>query len=136
MEIQANQYGVSLGHFCTYHFTYSKVVKNNTYSSPRCLKLSMKVMIHTVNMNQVKKPQRFDIFLTNIIINTLSSQKVNYIIFFSRLGTQLTKWLNPLILALCLPVIFTTDTFYIIQSHLEAIPSCSPHMIFNILPTF
>ena len=42
----------------------------------------MKVRIHTTNMNQVKKPQRFDFFLTNIIINALSSQKVNYIFFF------------------------------------------------------
>ena len=74
----------------------------------------MEVMIHATNMNQVKKPQRLDFFLTNILINTLSSPKVNYIIFFLRLGTQLTKWLNPLILALCLPVIFTTDSFYTI----------------------
>ena len=37
-------------------------------------------------MNQVKKPQRFDFFLTNIIINALSSQKVNYTIFFLKAG--------------------------------------------------
>ncbi len=74
----------------------------------------MKVMTHTTNMNQVKNPQIFDFFLTNIIINALTSQKVNNIIFFLRLGTQLTKWLNPLILALFLPVMFTTDIFYTI----------------------
>ena len=48
-------------------------------------------MIHATNMNQVKKPQRFDFFLTNIIINALSSQKVNYIIFFLKAGHSAHK---------------------------------------------
>ena len=55
--------------------------KNNTYSYSSWLKLSMKVIIHIVNMNQVKETQKNNFFLTNIIINTLSSQQVNYIIF-------------------------------------------------------
>ena len=54
--------------------------------------------------------------------------------FFLRLGTQLIKWLNPLILALYLLVILTMCTFYTIYSHLEVISLCSPPMIFDILP--
>jgi len=41
---------------------------------------------HTVNMNQVKKTQKSNSFLTNIITNALSFPLVNYIIFFPKAG--------------------------------------------------
>ncbi len=43
-------------------------------------------MRHTVNMNQVKKTQKSNFFLTNIIRNALSFPLVNYIIFFLKAG--------------------------------------------------
>src|SRR6266403_1983159 len=46
----------------------------------------MRVMRHTANVNQVKKPQKSNSFLTNIITNTLSFPLVNYIIFFLKAG--------------------------------------------------
>src|SRR6266404_4615503 len=46
----------------------------------------MRVMRHTANANQVKKPQKSNSFLTNIITNTLSFPLVNYIIFFLKAG--------------------------------------------------
>ncbi len=41
----------------------------------------MNVIRHTTNTNQVKKSQKINYFLTNIIINALSSQSANYNIF-------------------------------------------------------
>ncbi len=60
--------------------------KNNTYSYLRWLKLRMRVMRHTVNMNQVKNTQKSNSFLTNIITNTLFFPLVNYLIFFLKAG--------------------------------------------------
>ncbi len=55
--------------------------KNNTHSYSSWLKLSMEVTVHIVNMNQVKETKKNNLLLTGTIINTLSSQQVNYIIF-------------------------------------------------------
>src|SRR6266404_5424040 len=43
-------------------------------------------MRHTANVNQVKKPQKSNSFLTNIITNALSFPLVNYIICFLKAG--------------------------------------------------
>ncbi len=43
-------------------------------------------MKNTANVNQVKKPQKRNSFLTNIITNALSFPLVNYIILFLKAG--------------------------------------------------
>src|SRR6267378_8637329 len=46
----------------------------------------MRVRRHTANMNQVKKIQKSNSFLTNIITNALSFPLVNYVIFILTAG--------------------------------------------------
>jgi len=99
-------------------------------------KIKMKVIRHTTNTTQVKNLKNQLLSpLTSLLMPSLLNQP-NTTFFFLRLGTKSPKWLNPLILALYLPVIFTTYTFMPFKSHLGVIPLCSPHMIFNILPIF
>ncbi len=88
----------------------------------------MRVIGHTANMNQVKKTQKSNSFLTNIITNALSFPLVNYVIYFLKAGHSVHRMVKSTHAS----TISTnnTHTVYILD-HLRSSRGCS-----SMLPSY